>query len=125
MQDFGRPSRTVFLAMAATQERPTANRPDGPRRPASGRESVIEFRDVSKVYESGDVGVENVTFRVERGEFVFLVGSTGSGKSTLMGLLTKEHEPPSGSIRVSGRDLADIGHKRVPHYRRNVGVVFQ
>src|SRR6476660_8130847 len=114
MQDFAGPSRTVFLAMAATQERPTANRPDGPRRPASGRESVIEFRDVSTVYESGDVGVENVTFQFERGEFVFLVGSTGSGKSTLMRLLIKEHEPTSGRIRVAGKELADIDHKHVP-----------
>jgi len=86
---------------------------------------VIEFRGVSKVYESGDVGVENATFRINRGEFVFLVGSTGSGKSTLMRLLIKEHEVSSGVIRVSGRDLADIDRKRVPHYRRNIGVVFQ
>jgi cell division transport system ATP-binding protein len=112
--------------MAATQERPTAASPAAPARPrAAGRDSVIEFRGVSKVYDSGDVGVENATFRVERGEFVFLVGSTGSGKSTLMRMLIKEHEPTSGVIRVSGRDLADIDRKRVPHYRRNIGVVFQ
>jgi cell division ATP-binding protein FtsE len=90
-----------------------------------GGDSVIEFRGVSKVYDSGDVGVENATFRVDRGEFVFLVGSTGSGKSTLMRLLIKEHDPSAGTIRVSGRDLADIDHKRVPYYRRNIGVVFQ
>jgi cell division transport system ATP-binding protein len=111
--------------MAATQERPTANRPAAPRPDAAGSDAVIEFRGVSKVYDSGDVGVENATFRVERGEFVFLVGSTGSGKSTLMRLLIKEHEPSEGRIRVSGRDLADIDHKRVAYYRRNVGVVFQ
>jgi cell division transport system ATP-binding protein len=111
--------------MAATQERPTANRPATPRPDAAGSDAVIEFRGVSKVYDSGDVGVENATFRVERGEFVFLVGSTGSGKSTLMRLLIKEHEPSEGRIRVSGRNLADIDHKRVAYYRRNVGVVFQ
>ena len=112
--------------MAATQERPTATRSADPRPPApAGGEAVIEFRGVSKVYPSGDVGVENATLRIDRGEFVFLVGSTGSGKSTLMRLLIKEHEPTSGSIRVSGRDLSDIDHKRVPHYRRNIGVVFQ
>ncbi len=77
--------------MAATQERPTANRSAAPRPAAPQGDAVIEFRGVSKVYESGDVGVENATFRVDRGEFVFLVGSTGSGKSTLMRLLIKEH----------------------------------
>jgi cell division transport system ATP-binding protein len=111
--------------MAATQERFTANRPAAPRPGTPGSDAVIEFHGVSKVYDSGDVGVENATFRVERGEFVFLVGSTGSGKSTLMRLLIKEHDPSEGRIRVSGRDLADIDHKRVAYYRRNVGVVFQ
>jgi cell division transport system ATP-binding protein len=111
--------------MAATQDRPTANNPASPRPAGPEGEAVIEFRGVSKVYESGDIGVENATFRVNRGEFVFLVGSTGSGKSTLMRLLIKEHDPSSGSIRVSGRDLADIDHRRVPYYRRNIGVVFQ
>jgi cell division transport system ATP-binding protein len=111
--------------MAATQERPTANQTAAPRPAGPAGDAVIEFRGVSKVYESGDVGVENATFRVGRGEFVFLVGSTGSGKSTLMRLLIKEHEVSSGVIRVSGRDLTDIDRKRVPHYRRNIGVVFQ
>jgi cell division transport system ATP-binding protein len=111
--------------MAATQERPTADRPDRPRANPPGPDSVIEFRGVSKVYESGDIGVENATFHIDRGEFVFLVGSTGSGKSTLMRLLIKEHEPSAGTIRVSGRDLAEIDRQRVPHYRRNIGVVFQ
>ncbi len=83
--------------------------------------AVVEFRDVSKVYEGGDVGLEDATFSVHRGEFVFLVGSTGSGKSTLMRLLIKEHEPSAGSIRVAGRDLAEIDRKRVPYYRRNIG----
>ncbi|MEJ7785364.1 MAG: cell division ATP-binding protein FtsE [Solirubrobacteraceae bacterium] len=111
--------------MAATQERPTAKPAAAPRPAGPLGDSVIEFRGVSKVYESGDVGVENATFRINRGEFVFLVGSTGSGKSTLMRLLIKEHGVSSGVIRVSGRDLADIDRKRVPHYRRNIGVVFQ
>jgi len=111
--------------MAATQERPTAKPAAAPRPAGPPGDAVIEFRGVSKVYESGDVGVENATFRINRGEFVFLVGSTGSGKSTLMRLLIKEHEVSSGVIRVSGRDLAEIDRKRVPHYRRNIGVVFQ
>jgi cell division transport system ATP-binding protein len=85
---------------------------------------VIEFRGVSKLY-AGDVGLDQATFSVERGEFVFLVGSTGSGKSTLMRLLIKELEPTSGTIRVAGHDLDDIQRKRVPYFRRNIGVVFQ
>jgi cell division transport system ATP-binding protein len=86
---------------------------------------VIEFRGVSKVYESGDVGLESVTFKVTRGEFVFLVGPTGSGKSTVMRLLIKELEPSRGTVRVAGHKLADIERRKVPYYRRNIGMVFQ
>jgi len=86
---------------------------------------VIAFRGVSKRYESGDTGLDQATFSIDRGEFVFLVGSTGSGKSTVMRLLIKETDPTEGTIRVAGRDLADITRKRVPYYRRNIGVVFQ
>jgi cell division transport system ATP-binding protein len=87
--------------------------------------AVIEFRGVSKNYEGGDVGLDNATFKVRRGEFVFLVGSTGSGKSTLMKLLLKEIDPSSGLIRVAGHDLSEITRRRVPYYRRNIGMVFQ
>jgi cell division transport system ATP-binding protein len=66
-----------------------------------------------------------VSFKVRRGEFVFLVGSTGSGKSTLMRLLIKELDPTEGQIEVAGRNLADIPRSKVPYYRRNLGVVFQ
>jgi cell division transport system ATP-binding protein len=94
-----------------------------PGRPAP-RSRIIEFRGVSKLY-AGDVGLDQATFSVQREEFVFLVGATGSGKSTLMRLLIKELEPTSGTIRVAGRDLREISRKRVPYYRRNIGVVFQ
>jgi cell division transport system ATP-binding protein len=86
---------------------------------------MVEFRAVSKHYGPTDVGVDQATFSVDRGDFVFLVGSTGSGKSTLMRLLIKEIEPTHGTIRVAGRDLAAMNHKRIPYYRRNIGVVFQ
>jgi cell division transport system ATP-binding protein len=76
-------------------------------------------------YPSGDVGLEQATFAIDRGEFVFLVGSTGSGKSTVMRLLIRELEPQGGMIRVAGRDLSEVSHRRVAHYRRNVGMVFQ
>jgi cell division transport system ATP-binding protein len=99
-----------------------------PKRPQAGRPGatpVIEFRGVSKVYAGGDVGLDQATFEIERGEFVFLVGHTGSGKSTIMRMLIKELEPSAGRIRVAGHDLAEIGHRRVPYYRRNIGVVWQ
>jgi cell division transport system ATP-binding protein len=92
--------------------------------PVDGR-SVIEFRSVSKRYPSGDVGLDDVTFSIGRGEFVFLVGATGSGKSTVMRLLIKELEPTAGTIRVAGHDLGAIKRKRIAYYRRNIGVVFQ
>jgi cell division transport system ATP-binding protein len=97
--------------------RPTPGKPAGP--------TVIEFRGVSKRYDGGDVALDQMTFSIARGEFVFLVGPTGSGKSTVMRLLIKELDPSSGSIRVAGHDLTDIPPKRVPFYRRNIGVVFQ
>jgi cell division transport system ATP-binding protein len=100
-----------------------------PRRSAppvrDDRETVVEFRGVSKLYGPGGIGLERATFAVRRQEMVFLVGPTGSGKSTIMRLLIKEMEPTDGRIRVAGRDLAEIERKKVPYYRRNVGVVFQ
>jgi cell division transport system ATP-binding protein len=93
--------------------------------PASGGQAIIEFRGVSKRYPSGDTGLDQATFAIDRGEFVFLVGSTGSGKSTVMRLLIKEVEQTEGTIRVAGHDLARIPRRKVPFYRRNLGVVFQ
>src|SRR3954466_14986653 len=88
--------------------------------------NVVEFHKVTRTYDArGETGLRDVTFTVARGEFVFLVGSTGSGKSTLMRLLIKELEPQAGRIRVAGRDLATIERRKVPYYRRNLGVVFQ
>jgi cell division transport system ATP-binding protein len=92
---------------------------------ASPETSIIEFRGVSKRYSSGDLGLDHATFSVGRGEFVFLVGSTGSGKSTVMRLLLKEVDPSEGTLIVAGHDLSQIARRRVPFYRRNLGVVFQ
>jgi cell division transport system ATP-binding protein len=127
-----RPSRPSTHTGAAAPATPSSRRaaavaprvlaPSEPR-PVTSR-TVIEFRGVSKLYQ-GDVGLDRVTFSIDRGEFVFLVGSTGSGKSTLMRLLIKELEPTDGMIRVAGHDLAEIRRRRVPYFRRNVGVVFQ
>ncbi len=88
-------------------------------------DTVVEFRGVSHLNSEGDVGLERATFSVSRQELVFLVGATGSGKSTVMGLLRRELEPSEGSIRVAGRDLAEIDRRWVPSYRRNLGVVLR
>jgi cell division transport system ATP-binding protein len=94
------------------------------RSPSAGS-PIIEFRGVNKRYPSGDVGLDQATFAIDRSEFVFLVGATGSGKSTVMRLLLKEVDPTEGTIRVAGHDLSEIARKRIPFYRRNLGVVFQ
>jgi len=109
----------------ATTEADIRARESQPEAASGPRPVVIEFARVTKLYPSGDTGVDDVSFTIRRGEFVFLVGSTGSGKSTLMRLLIKELEPSSGTIRVAGRSLADISRSKIPHYRRNLGVVFQ
>jgi cell division transport system ATP-binding protein len=106
-------------------EAPAARHKTAPRPAPKGGRPVIEFRGVSKRYSSGDIGLDQATFSVDPGEFVFLVGSTGSGKSTVMRLLIKELDPTDGTIRVAGHDLEQIARKRVPFYRRNIGVVFQ
>jgi cell division transport system ATP-binding protein len=86
---------------------------------------VVRFEDVSKVYDGGHVGLERVSMRIGRGEFVFLVGPTGCGKSTCIRLLMKELEPTSGIVSVAGRDLNHVSSKRLPYLRRNIGVIFQ
>ena len=86
---------------------------------------VVELDDVSKVYDNGHVGLEHISVRIGRGEFVFLVGPTGCGKSTCIRLFMKELEPTSGSVSVAGRDLSQINSKRLPYLRRNIGVIFQ
>jgi cell division transport system ATP-binding protein len=113
-------------AMAATERhvrREKVQPAPAPRGAVPG--AVIDFANVSKRYPSGDMGLDNVSFAIHPGEFVFLVGASGSGKSTTMRLLIKETEPTTGTIHVAGRDLSRIPRRRVPYYRRNVGMVFQ
>lgn len=86
---------------------------------------MIEFKDVSKVYETGTEAVHNANFKIDKGEFVFLVGSSGSGKSTLIKLILKEEEPTRGNIIINGRDTTFLKPKKVPYLRRSMGVVFQ
>jgi cell division transport system ATP-binding protein len=95
------------------------------RRAPTGGVPVVEFREVTKVYDGGSIGLERATMRIGRGEFVFLVGPTGCGKSTCIRLLMKELEPSKGEIHIAGRALNEIPRSRVPFLRRNIGVVFQ
>src|SRR5215210_8531720 len=103
---------------------PHINEPRAPRAERSAV-PVVEFKDVSKVYPGGSVGLDRMSLRVNRGEFVFLVGATGCGKSTCIRLLMKELEPSQGDIEISGRVLNDIPRSKVPYLRRNIGTVFQ
>src|SRR5437764_6956847 len=118
-----RQRRGARTAPRTAAQQPVAHPTGEPHRPSP--QPIIEFRGVFKRYSSGDVGLEGATFSIERGDFVFLVGATGSGKSTVMRLLIKEVDPTEGSIRVAGHDLSEIRRKRIPFYRRNLGVVFQ
>ncbi len=87
---------------------------------------MIRFENVSKVYARGArPALDRVTLEVERGEFVFLVGASGSGKSTFLRLVMREERPSAGKVFVAGRDLSTLSTWKVPHLRRQIGVVFQ
>ncbi len=86
---------------------------------------MIKLEHVSKTYEAGVQAITDVNLHIRPGEFVFIIGATGSGKSTIIKLLQKELTPTHGKIVVNGRDIAKITRKQIPRYRRNIGVVFQ
>ncbi|MBQ7704454.1 MAG: cell division ATP-binding protein FtsE [Selenomonadaceae bacterium] len=87
---------------------------------------MIHLKNVTKIYEkNGVVALDDVTIDIERGEFVFIVGTSGSGKSTLMKLLMHEETPTAGEIFVDGRDVVRMTRKEVPYLRRGLGVIFQ
>ena len=91
----------------------------------AGSGTMIVFERVTKIYEPNVVALNDVSLRIDKGEFVFVVGASGSGKSTMIRLLLKEIEPSSGRILVGGRDLSRLKRSKVPLLRRNVGCVFQ
>lgn len=86
---------------------------------------MITLENVSKSYAKGQPALNDVSLHIDKGEFVFIVGNSGSGKSTLIKLLLKELEPTSGTIIVNDQDLGKMKRRKVPKYRRGVGVVFQ
>lgn len=86
---------------------------------------MIEFYGVRKVYPGQHEALRDITFRIDKGEFAFLVGPSGAGKSTLLRLIYREEKPTQGVILVSGTNLAKLKRRQVPALRRQVGVVFQ
>ena len=88
-------------------------------------ESMITLDHVSKSYSTGAPALNDVSLHIDQGEFVFIVGDSGSGKSTLIKLLLRELLPTSGTIKVNGTDVGSLKHRRIPKFRRNIGVVFQ
>ena len=87
--------------------------------------AMIVFDSVRKIYEPNVAALTDVSFVIEKGDFVFVVGASGSGKSTVIRLLLKEIEPSAGKIVVGGRDLTRLKRSKVPLLRRNIGCVFQ
>ncbi|MCI6158395.1 MAG: cell division ATP-binding protein FtsE [Selenomonadaceae bacterium] len=86
---------------------------------------MIHMKDVSKVYENGTVALDHVNVDIKKGEFVFVVGASGAGKSTFIKMLLREELPTSGDIVVNGFDIVHMKHEAVPYLRRGLGVIFQ
>ncbi|MDD3027095.1 MAG: cell division ATP-binding protein FtsE [Erysipelotrichaceae bacterium] len=86
---------------------------------------MIRLENVSKTYNRGIRALNNVSLTIDSGEFVYVIGTTGSGKSTFIKLLYREIKPTTGIVEVVGLDVAKIPNRKVPYFRRNIGVVFQ
>lgn len=86
---------------------------------------VVELKSVSKTYPNGTVALRNINLKIEKGEFAFIVGPSGSGKSSLVKLLLKEEDATEGEVYVNGFDVISMTAKEVPYLRRSLGVVFQ
>ncbi|MBT1017662.1 cell division ATP-binding protein FtsE [Canibacter sp. lx-72] len=86
---------------------------------------MISFKNVTKIYDGKSPALDGVSLQIDRGEFVFLVGASGSGKSSCLKLIQCAAQPSSGDVHVLGHNLSKISHRKVPFFRRNLGVVFQ
>ena len=95
------------------------------RRKGTASDEIITMNHVSKAYATGAPALNGVDLHIKKGEFVFIVGDSGSGKSTMIKLLLRELVPTEGEINVMGYDLVRIRHRKIPMFRRNLGIVFQ
>ena len=86
---------------------------------------MIDMKDVSKVYENGAMALDHVNVHIDKGEFVFIVGASGAGKSTFIRMLFREVLPSEGSLVVNGQDVVHMDHSDMPFLRRGLGVIFQ
>lgn len=86
---------------------------------------MIEFKHITKEYKNKIKAVDDISFKIEQGEFVFIIGPSGAGKSTLTKLLLKEEEPTSGSIFFEDEDITKIRNRKIPKIRQNIGMIFQ
>ena len=86
---------------------------------------LIDLKDCSKVYKNGVTGLANLDLEIDKGEFVFVIGQTASGKSTLIKLLYREERPTKGKVVVGGIDVAKLRNSKIYKLRRKIGVVFQ
>ena len=86
---------------------------------------MIHMRNVRKVYDTGVVALDGVNVDIKKGEFVFVVGASGAGKSTFIKMLFREELPTSGELLVNGHDVVNMERSEVPYLRRGLGVIFQ
>lgn len=86
---------------------------------------MIDFKNVTKVYNNNVLALSNLNVHIGQGEFIFLVGPSGAGKSTFIKMLLKEIDPTAGSVTVAESDLTKLTRREIPYYRRKIGVVFQ
>lgn len=86
---------------------------------------MISFENVTKIYQNGTLALTNIDLKINKGDFAFIIGQSGSGKSTMIKLILKEEEVSEGIITVNGFNVTNMGRKEIPYYRRSIGVVFQ
>ncbi|QJA08037.1 cell division ATP-binding protein FtsE [Romboutsia sp. CE17] len=86
---------------------------------------MIKFTCVDKMYPDGNKTLKNINLKIDKGEFVFLVGRSGAGKSTLLKLITREEKASKGSVSILGEDITNIKVNKIHKYRRRLGIVFQ
>lgn len=86
---------------------------------------VVEFRSVRKIYSNGTIALNNINVNISKGEFAFIVGQSGSGKSTMLKLILKEEDPSEGEVFVNGYNVSALKRREIPYLRRSLGAVFQ